>query len=153
MESNGWKGVGIVLYDELRDLIADLNEMSDDEREETLRLELKGLSGWNRENSTHDASGYYAEYAWGEKCLALGHKQDPKCLDDDGFYDDYEDELFADDIHASGWDGDIICTETRHGVACMYCEGECELNYGKVPGGSIWERVADKRNDDFHGTT
>lgn len=91
----------------------------------------------------HDQDGYFAELAWSERCIALGHQRDPQAYDGDTYFET-EDQLYADGVHAASWDGDSwdgdsICVSTRYGTACVYCEGDCDHD---ITGPNLWEMVA-----------
>lgn len=78
-----------------------------------------------RRHGDHDRDGYFAELAGSEKCLALGHVT-PEIAWDDDF-----DKVEADHPewaakHPWSWDGERLCLDTRYGVACTACEGECD---------------------------
>lgn len=113
---------------------------SDAENDEVLANAFDEIESYNAERRRyHDTASYFAECAWSEQCLALGHQRDPEAYDEDGTYLDTEDQLYADDEHCTGWNGDTICRGTRFGVACSQCEGECDY---QAVGPNLWEMVA-----------
>lgn len=62
----------------------------------------------------HNGDGWFAEEAFSEKCLALGHAEDA----------DGDDPHYADGDHTYGWNDSMICTDTKWGVACTECESD-----------------------------
>ncbi len=131
----------MALWEEVRDIADEYAEMSQAEIEDDIQWHLKGIEPWHRERKMHNGDGWFADFAWSEKCLAAGHKKDSSAFDEDGAYHDYEDELYGDGTHASGFDGDLLCTDTKWGTCCTECEGEdCEYAFGELRP-SLWEMV------------
>jgi hypothetical protein len=80
-----------------------------------------------RERKYHDRDGYFAEEAGSPQCEALGHTPDPE----NGWEGDAE--------HPYGWGGgDPICPDTRFGVACSQCEGDCSGIEDDVTQDAFW---------------
>lgn len=61
----------------------------------------------------HNRDGWFADEAFSEKCLALGHSEEGG-----------DDPHYADGQHSRGWDGSMLCEGTKWGVACTECESE-----------------------------
>lgn len=61
----------------------------------------------------HNRDGWFADEAFSEKCLALGHREE-----------EGDDPHYADGDHSYGWDGSMLCEGTKWGVACSECESE-----------------------------
>lgn len=134
----------MALWEEVRDIADEYAEMSQAEIEGDIQWHLKGIEPWHRERKMHNGNGWFADFAWSEKCLAAGHKKDPSAFDEDGAYHDYEDELYGDGTHVTGFDGDILCTETKWGSCCTDCESEdCEYGLGALAP-NLWELVMAK---------
>lgn len=95
----------------------------DADREEWLTDTFGAITTFDHERRhVHDLDGFYAQPAGSEPCLALGHTYDPdrSAVVGDDMYE-------PADLHPFGWGGGgPICTATRYGVACTYCEGECD---------------------------
>jgi len=102
--------------------VEDLATWTDGEIEEYLRDVFDELSGYSDEARRHDRDGYFADLAWSEKCQALGHEPN-----EFGEWDE-------DELHESGWDGELLCVMTRYGEACTLCEGECSYE----PAPNLW---------------
>jgi len=116
------------------DYADDWDPDGEDERE-YMEDVFRSITRYDHERRTlHDTDGYFAKYAFDEECLAFGHKP--------GSSDDEEDDPYiADGTHTGSWDGETICTSTKYGVACTYCESECDFWDSGV---DIWDMV---RND------
>ena len=124
-------------HDEVREMIPELAADTDADREEYLVELFKSLPSEHKARAWHDSDGYFADYAGGEKCLALGHKPFEE-MDDTSGEDGYSPAV----DHGASWDGEELCLSTKYGVACSYCEGECSHGYGQIP--NLWEMVASK---------
>ena len=134
----------MALWEEVQDIAEQFSEMTEAEVEEDLQWHFKHIEPWHRERKMHNGNGWFADFAWSERCLAAGHEKDPQALDDDGAYHDHEDALYGDGTHCSGFDGDVLCTETKWGTCCTTCEGEdCEYGFGELKP-SLWEMVSAK---------
>lgn len=81
--------------------------------DEQMRSYVDQFAGRMVDLSLHDTDGYLAYPAGSSECVALGHREPAEGWDED------------DDLHPVGWDGGPLCIETRHGLACSWCEGEC----------------------------
>lgn len=79
-----------------------------------------------RRHGGHDRDGYFAHLAGSTACVKLGHAPESSLeFDDDGEPVSKEAKAWAEG-HPLSWDGDRFCSETRYGVACTACEGECD---------------------------
>ncbi len=114
-------------FDVIPSLVDDWNPDGEDEREYMDEV-FRTLTSyhWERRHF-HDRNAFYAEEAWSEKCLALGHVETDEAED--------ENEHYVNGDHQYGWDYTMICLDTRYGEACSECEGECD--YWDT-GGDLW---------------
>lgn len=104
---------------------------SEEEREEALLEAFTAITYAYYEAKHHDSDGFFAYEVGSPQCLALGHS----------VHDDLEsDPLYGDGTHIMGWT-EPICSATRYGVACTYCEGECDHQLPRV---KLWTLVADR---------
>lgn len=110
--------------------------------DEFLRATSLDIMRYHRERlKFHDRNGYFAEFAYEPKCLALGHERsryEPEESEPDAetdFEPIDDDQLMRDGDHESGFNGEIICTGTRYGTCCTECEGYCEY---ENTGGNLW---------------
>ena len=113
------------------------NEMTPEQFEADWVYQLSGVEPWHRERKMHDSDGFIAHEAWSPRCLAAGHVQETEDSDGDG------EVLIADGVHVHGWDGDVLCKETKEADACCVCESDdCEFNLGALP--DLWSMVGAK---------
>lgn len=129
----------MALWEELQVIAMDYASLSSEEVEDDLQWHLSLIPAHHRERMMHNSEGWLAECAFSEKCLALGHKPGEDGEDGDPDWDQH----YADGDHVYGWDAEMICVGTKHGIACSECESpDCEYDFGRIP--SIWEMVSAK---------
>ncbi|MHA3723801.1 hypothetical protein ACXR2T_07970 [Leucobacter sp. HY1910] len=97
----------------------------------------------------HDADGFFADFAFSDACRALGHERGTPPAGES--FDPYEDDpQFSDGTHDTGWDGEIICLDTRRGVACTVCEDHCAYADQAVPLWRLVQAVPTEEEPDAH---
>lgn len=102
---------------------------TEEEREEFLTGSFDDITYTYFEAKNHDTDGFFADEVGSAGCLAAGHT----------VYEDQDDDpLYDDGTHIRGWDWEPLCTATRYGEACTYCEGECQVT---VPTVDLWAMV------------
>lgn len=96
---------------------ADLvHDFTDDELAIALPTLFAELRDLQRRLALHNRDGFFAEEAGSDACLALGHQPNPDMP--------LREQWVDVEGHEYGYT-DWLCSATKYGQSCTYCEGEC----------------------------